>query len=85
MLRIADRFNGMVVIDEAYADFSSRGSMINDIATHPNIIILRTFSKAWGLAGMRCGMAFADPRVIAYFDRVKISLQYELAHTAGGC
>ncbi|MFG6422920.1 MAG: histidinol-phosphate transaminase [Paramuribaculum sp.] len=71
MLRIADRFNGMVVIDEAYADFSSRGSMINDIATHPNIIILRTFSKAWGLAGMRCGMAFADPRVIAYFDRVK--------------
>lgn len=71
MLRLADRFNGMVVIDEAYADFSSRGSMIHDIAAHPNIIILRTFSKAWGLAGMRCGMAFADPRVIAYFDRVK--------------
>lgn len=71
ILELAGRFDGMVIVDEAYADFSEKGSMIDDIADHPNIIVLRTFSKAWGMAGLRAGMAFADPVVIKYFDRVK--------------
>lgn len=71
ILRLADSFNGMVVVDEAYVDFSNKGSLLQSIKEHPNIIVLRTFSKAWGMAGLRAGMAFADPRVIEYFDRVK--------------
>ncbi|MDE6336908.1 MAG: aminotransferase class I/II-fold pyridoxal phosphate-dependent enzyme, partial [Muribaculaceae bacterium] len=71
ILRLADQFNGMVIVDEAYVDFSDKGTLLHDIAGHPNIIVLRTFSKAWGMAGLRAGMAFADPRVIDYYDRVK--------------
>ncbi|MDE6008329.1 MAG: histidinol-phosphate transaminase [Muribaculaceae bacterium] len=71
ILDLADRFDGMVVVDEAYGDFSDRGSLLPEISSHPNIIVLRTFSKAWGMAGMRAGMAFAVPEVIDYFDRVK--------------
>ena len=71
ILRIADGFDGMVVVDEAYGDFSEKGSMLPEISKHPNIIVMRTFSKAWGMAGMRCGMAFATPEIIEYFDRVK--------------
>ena len=61
----------MVVVDEAYVDFSEKGSLLHDIESLPNIIVLRTFSKAWGMAGMRSGMAFAVPEVIEYFGRVK--------------
>lgn len=71
ILSIARNFNGMVVVDEAYADFSSRGSLLPELSSNPNLIILRTFSKAWGMAGMRAGMAFAIPEIIEYFDRVK--------------
>lgn len=71
ILKLADSFNGMVVVDEAYVHFSEKGSLLHDIAEHPNIIVLRTFSKAWGMAGMRAGMAFAVPEVIAFYDRVK--------------
>lgn len=71
IIRIADSSGCMVVVDEAYGDFSEKGSLIGEIKDHRNIIVLRTFSKAWGMAGMRCGMAFADPEVIAFFDRVK--------------
>ncbi|MCM1448802.1 MAG: histidinol-phosphate transaminase [Clostridiales bacterium] len=71
LLDLAVHFNGMVVIDEAYIDFSTKGSMLQEIAAHPNIIVLRTFSKAWGMAGMRCGMAFASREVMVYYNRVK--------------
>lgn len=71
ILRLADEFDGMVIVDEAYIDFSEKGSLLHDIPQHPNIVVLRTFSKAWGMAGMRAGMAFAVPEVIAFFDRVK--------------
>lgn len=71
ILEICHKFNGMVVVDEAYADFSSQPSLLSHIGRQPNLIVLRTFSKAWGMAGMRCGMAFADPRIITYYDRVK--------------
>lgn len=86
ILCLADRFNGMVIVDEAYVDFSDKGTLLHDIAEHPNIIVLRTFSKAWGMAGLRAGMAFADPRVIDYYDRVKYPynmsslIQKELLH-----
>lgn len=71
LLRLAEGFSGMLVVDEAYVDFSEKGSVLHDIFSHHNIIVLRTFSKAWGMAGMRAGMAFAVPEVIEYFDRVK--------------
>lgn len=71
ILNIARHFHGMVVVDEAYADFSDKGSLLPFIASQNNIIVLRTFSKAWGMAGMRCGMAFAVPEIIEFFDRVK--------------
>lgn len=71
ILYLADNFNGMVVVDEAYVDFSDKGTLIDSIGSHKNIIVLRTFSKAWGMAGMRCGMAFAAPEIITYYDRVK--------------
>ena len=71
IMRIADNFDGIVVVDEAYGDFSEKGSMLSEIGKIPNLIVLRTFSKAWGMAGLRAGMAFADPGIIEYFGRVK--------------
>lgn len=68
---LAEKFDGIVIVDEAYNDFSEKGSMLDAIDKHPNIIVLRTFSKAWGMAGLRAGMAFAIPEIIKYFDRVK--------------
>ena len=65
------RFPGIVVLDEAYADFSERGSMRARLAEFPNLVILQTFSKAYGLAALRLGMAFADPYIIALMSRVK--------------
>ncbi len=71
LLSLAESFDGMLVVDEAYVDFSEKGSMVGDIACHPNIIVLQTFSKAWGMAGMRLGMAIADERVAGLYARVK--------------
>lgn len=71
LLELCDRFDGMVVVDEAYVDFSGGGSLVPAIPSHPNLIILQTFSKAWGMAGLRCGMAIAEPEVIELFNRVK--------------
>lgn len=71
ILKIVKGFDGIVVVDEAYADFSEKESMMSHIAENPNLIVLRTFSKAWGMAGLRCGMAFGDERIIKYYDRVK--------------
>ncbi|MDR3195143.1 MAG: histidinol-phosphate transaminase [Tannerella sp.] len=71
MKQIVERFAGIVVIDEAYIDFSSEASWLADLDRYPNVIVLQTFSKAWGLASVRCGMAFASEEVIAYFNKVK--------------
>lgn len=71
LLRVADGFDGMVVVDEAYVDFSAKGSLTDAIAAHPNLIVLQTFSKAWGMASLRIGMAIADPRVAELYARVK--------------
>jgi len=71
MLKIVNSFEGIVVIDEAYVDFSSEKSWIEELDNYPNIIVLQTFSKAWGLASVRCGMAFASSEIISYFNKVK--------------
>lgn len=64
-------FPGIVVIDEAYIDFSSRPSALKWLPKHPNLVVMQTFSKAWGLAGIRLGMAFADTGIIELFNKVK--------------
>lgn len=69
--RLADAFRGILVVDEAYADFSERGSLLAALQRHPNLIVLQTLSKAWGMAGLRVGLAFTLPELVAVFDRVK--------------
>jgi len=69
--KIIERFPGIVVIDEAYIDFSDKPSWLADLDKYPNLIVLHTFSKAWGLASLRCGMAFASQEIIALFNKVK--------------
>ncbi|GAP72504.1 histidinol-phosphate aminotransferase [Candidatus Symbiothrix dinenymphae] len=69
--KILTQFQGIVVIDEAYGDFSTEPSWLGELANYPNLIVLHTFSKAWGLASLRCGLAFASEAVIAWFNKVK--------------
>jgi len=64
-------FRGLVVVDEAYADFAAAPSWTTRLAEFPNLVVLQTFSKAWGLAGLRLGMAFASPEVIGYLNKIK--------------
>jgi len=65
------KFDGLVVVDEAYIDFSSSESLLKDLEQYPNLIVLQTFSKAWGCAAIRLGMAFASPEIIAIFNKIK--------------
>jgi histidinol-phosphate aminotransferase len=69
--KILSNFEGIVVIDEAYIDFSEKPSFIQLIRQYPNLIIMQTFSKAYGLAAVRIGMAFSNPTVIQYFNKLK--------------
>lgn len=68
---VAGRFEGIVILDEAYIDFSSQKSMLDELDSMPNVIILQTLSKAWGMAGLRIGMALASEEIIRYFNAVK--------------
>jgi histidinol-phosphate aminotransferase len=68
---ILKSFNGIVIIDEAYIDFSDRDSWLKRLEAFPNLIISQTFSKAWGLAAARVGLAFANPEIINWFNKVK--------------
>lgn len=68
---ILNNFDGLVVIDEAYINFSRHKSFIPELNEYPNLIILHTMSKAWGMAGLRLGMAFADKTIIEIFNKVK--------------
>ncbi|MBP3269257.1 MAG: histidinol-phosphate transaminase [Bacteroidales bacterium] len=69
--RVLDSFKGILVLDEAYIDFSRNGSKIHLLEEYSNLIILQTLSKAYGMAGLRVGMALADPAVVALFDKVR--------------
>jgi len=64
-------FNGIVVVDEAYIDFSERTSFIEKLALYPNLVVVQTFSKAWGLAAARIGVAYASETIIALMQKVK--------------
>ncbi len=68
---LLSRFKGIVVIDEAYGDFSGRPSWTEKLDTFDNLVIMQTFSKAWGLAGIRLGMAFAHSSIIRLMNAVK--------------
>ena len=71
ILEILNKFQGLVVLDEAYIDFSSKPSLIGELKNHQNLIILQTFSKAWGLASLRLGMMFADVEIIDILNMIK--------------
>lgn len=68
---ILANFNGLVVIDEAYINYSRQKTFIQELTEYSNLVILQTLSKAWGLAGLRIGMAFASEEIIEVFNKVK--------------
>ena len=68
---VLNNFDGLVVIDEAYINFSRQRSFIPELQEYPNLIVMQTLSKAWGLAGLRLGMAFASEAIIEIYNRVK--------------
>lgn len=69
--RVLREFEGIVVVDEAYSDFSSKPVFRSRLKDYPNIIVLNTMSKAWGCAAIRLGMAFASEAIIGLFNKVK--------------
>ncbi len=69
--KILKNYEGIVVVDEAYIDFSAYPSFLRELAGFPNLIVLQTLSKAWGAAGIRLGMAFASPEIIALLNKIK--------------
>jgi len=71
MIRILQGFDGPVVIDEAYIDFAPGLSMLPSLSEFNNLVVLQTFSKAWGMAGIRLGMAFASPEIIRVLNKIK--------------
>lgn len=68
---LLNRFEGIVILDEAYIDFSSSPSFLEELNKYPNLIILQTFSKAWGCAAIRLGMAFASEEIIGILSKIK--------------
>ena len=68
---ILNNFNGIVIIDEAYIDFSSAESWNTKIEQYPNLIVSQTFSKAWGLAAARVGVAYTNKNIISLFNKIK--------------
>ena len=68
---ICSRFAGIVVVDEAYIDFSTRGSMLSCLDSLPNLIVMQTLSKAWGSASARLGIAYASAEIIDIFNKIK--------------
>ena len=79
VLYLAEKFDGMLVVDEAYIDFSSQPSLAGYIKEYPNLIVLQTLSKAYGLAALRLGLAFADERTMSMFANVKYPYNISLA------
>ena len=77
--RILQEFDGMVVLDEAYIDFADEPGMLRSLENWPNLIILQTLSKAWGMAGLRAGLAFASNYVMRLFAQVKYPYNINVA------
>ncbi|MGD2034999.1 MAG: histidinol-phosphate transaminase, partial [Bacteroidales bacterium] len=68
---LLENFDGLVVLDEAYIDFSRERSFLDSLDSYPNLVILQTFSKAWGMAAIRLGMAFASRQIITILNKIK--------------
>jgi histidinol-phosphate aminotransferase len=68
---ILANFHGLVIIDEAYINYSRQKTFIQELTEYSNLVVLQTLSKAWGLAGLRIGMAFASEEIIEVFNKVK--------------
>lgn len=68
---ILNNFNGIVVIDEAYINYAKQKTFIPELTEYPNLVVMQTLSKAWGLAGLRLGMAFASENIISLMNKVK--------------
>ena len=92
MLAVIENFDGLVVIDEAYEDFAHQESMRKELSRYENLIILNTFSKAWGCAAIRFGMAFAHPEIVQIFNKVKypynvnlLTQRHALEAISNGC
>lgn len=71
ILKVLNTFDGLVIIDEAYSDFSAERSLRYELEKYPNLIVLQTFSKAWGCAAIRLGMAFASKEIVDIYNKVK--------------
>lgn len=71
VLKILREFQGIVVVDEAYIDFDPDSSLLPSLVEFENLVILQTLSKAWGMAGIRLGMAFASPDIIGILNKIK--------------
>ena len=71
IIDILKNFNGLVVLDEAYIDFAPHDGLLNQLDDFPNLVVLQTLSKAWGLAGIRLGLAFADEAIIHVMNQIK--------------
>lgn len=71
LLKLVTQFPGIVVVDEAYIDFSPQESMAPMVQQYPNLVVLQTFSKSMGLAGIRLGIAISNPQIISYLMKVK--------------
>ena len=69
--KVLNRFEGLVILDEAYNDFSEAPSFLADLEKYPNLVVLQTFSKAWGCAAIRLGMAFASVDIINILNKIK--------------
>ena len=71
IVKLLEQFEGLVFVDEAYSDFSDEPSFLSQLDRYPNLIVLQTFSKAWGCAAIRLGMSFASEEIIHLFNKVK--------------
>ncbi len=71
IVKVINQFDGIVVLDEAYIDFAPDKSLLPKLDQYPNLVVLQTFSKAWGMAGIRLGMAFASELIIQVLSNIK--------------
>jgi len=69
---ILNQFDGLVVVDEAYQDFATNTSWVSELNQYKNLVVIKTFSKVWGMADARIGMLYADEQIIAYMNTIKM-------------
>jgi histidinol-phosphate aminotransferase len=71
LLEIVQQFEGLIIVDEAYIDFSAEESMLSELVNFPNLVVIQTFSKAYGMAGIRLGMLFGSEELISWLNKIK--------------